>query len=126
MRTSICVRSAYGIVARGRDAFDSDIALPLAVETLCSRVGEIAKRLVAADPKRFGDPVWSLAARNRDFLIHSLRPGRLRGAVGDCSARLPAPDGGAAHCAAVAVREIIRFHFVSFGCAVCTCSRNTE
>jgi uncharacterized protein with HEPN domain len=58
------------LAARGRDAFDRDPALPLAFEALSNRVGEFAKRLTNADPARFDDPLWSQAARNRDFVVH--------------------------------------------------------
>jgi uncharacterized protein with HEPN domain len=58
------------LVERGRDAYDRDIALPLAFEALSNRVGDLAKRLVAADPERFGEAIWTQAARNRDFVVH--------------------------------------------------------
>ncbi|GGI45810.1 uncharacterized protein with HEPN domain [Agromyces flavus] len=62
--------TAAAVAARGRDAFDDDPAIPLAFEALSNRVGDLAKRLVAADPTRFADPIWSQAARNRDFVVH--------------------------------------------------------
>jgi len=58
------------LVARGRAAYDSDPALPLAFEALCSRVGELTKRLINADAERFAAPIWAQAARNRDFVVH--------------------------------------------------------
>jgi len=58
------------LVARGRAAYDADPALQLAFEALSNRVGELAKRLRTADPERFGDDIWTLAARNRDFVVH--------------------------------------------------------
>jgi len=58
------------LVARGRDEFDRDPALPLAFEALSNRVGDLSKRLTAADPARFDDPLWSQAARNRDVVVH--------------------------------------------------------
>lgn len=61
---------AAELVARGRDAFDIDPALPLAFEALSNRIGDLAKRLVVLDPTRFDDPIWSNAARNRDFVAH--------------------------------------------------------
>ena len=61
---------AAALAARGREAFDHDAALPLAFEALSNRVGELSKRLVAADPARFSHPIWSQAARNRDFVVH--------------------------------------------------------
>lgn len=61
---------ACELVDRGRRVFDDDPALPLAFEALSNRVGDLAKRLAAADPERFGDPIWSLAARNRDVVVH--------------------------------------------------------
>lgn len=62
--------TAAALVARGREAFDRDPAIALAFEALSNRVGDLAKRLVAADPARFSDPIWSQAARNRDFVVH--------------------------------------------------------
>ncbi|WP_353814858.1 HepT-like ribonuclease domain-containing protein [Agromyces sp. SYSU T00266] len=64
------LETASSLVARGRDDFDRDPAIPLAFEALSNRVGDLAKRLVAADPSRFSDPLWSQAARNRDFVVH--------------------------------------------------------
>ncbi|MES2170416.1 MAG: hypothetical protein V4479_06795, partial [Actinomycetota bacterium] len=61
---------AAALVARGRNEFDRDFVLPLASEAICNRVGDLAKKLVAADPVRFADPLWTLAARNRDFVVH--------------------------------------------------------
>ncbi|MEO8093553.1 MAG: HepT-like ribonuclease domain-containing protein [Pseudolysinimonas sp.] len=58
------------LVARGRDTFDTDPAIRLAFEALSNRVGDLAKRLVAADPSRFSDLIWSQAARNRDYVVH--------------------------------------------------------
>jgi uncharacterized protein with HEPN domain len=58
------------IIARGRAAFDDDRALPLACEALCNRVGDLAKKLVAADAALFAASVWKQAARNRDFVVH--------------------------------------------------------
>ncbi|WP_353807693.1 HepT-like ribonuclease domain-containing protein [Agromyces sp. SYSU T00194] len=62
--------TTHDLVARGRHAFDTDPALPLAFEALSNRVGDLAKRLTSADPARFDDPVWSQAARNRDYVVH--------------------------------------------------------
>ena len=64
------LESAARLAERGRDAFDHDEAVRLAFEALSIRVGEIAKRLVTADPVRFADPIWSDAAQNRDFVAH--------------------------------------------------------
>lgn len=61
---------AADLVARGREAFDTDPAVALALEALSSRIGEMSKRLGSLDAVRFSDDVWSLAARNRDFVIH--------------------------------------------------------
>ena len=61
---------AATLAARGRAEFERDPALPLAFEALSNRVGELAKRLANADPARFDDPLWSQAARNRDFVVH--------------------------------------------------------
>lgn len=62
--------SAASLVDRGRDAYDTDPALPLAFEALSNRVGDICKQLTALDADRFADETWSLAARNRDFIVH--------------------------------------------------------
>lgn len=62
--------TADDLVARGRNAYDTDPALRLAFEALSSRVGDLAKRLVALDPDRFSAPLWSAAARNRDVVAH--------------------------------------------------------
>lgn len=62
--------TAAVLVARGRNAFDSDPAVPLAFEAICNRVGDLAKKLVVTDPDRFSDPIWSQAARTRDFVVH--------------------------------------------------------
>lgn len=61
---------AAELAARGEDAYRSDPALPLAFEALVNRVGDLSKRLIHADPDRFGDPDWRLAARTRDFVAH--------------------------------------------------------
>lgn len=61
---------AADLVSRGRAVFDADPAIPLAFEALSNRVGDLAKKLVAADPVRFGDDAWSNAARTRDFVVH--------------------------------------------------------
>jgi uncharacterized protein with HEPN domain len=66
----IALRNAAELADRGREAYDDDIALRLAFEALSSRVGEIAKRLVATDAARFSERVWSLAAGQRDFTVH--------------------------------------------------------
>ena len=62
--------AAARLVDRGRAAFDADPAIALAFEALSNRVGEIAKRLIAADAARFSHPMWAQAARNRDFVVH--------------------------------------------------------
>jgi uncharacterized protein with HEPN domain len=62
--------TAADLVARGHDAFEHDPAIPLAFEALSNRIGDLAKRLVTADPVRFDHPIWSQAARNRDFVVH--------------------------------------------------------
>ncbi|GAA1830204.1 HepT-like ribonuclease domain-containing protein [Agromyces salentinus] len=67
---SATLDSAADLVARGREAFGTDPALPLAFEALSNRVGDLSKRLTAADPARFDHPLWSQAARNRDFVVH--------------------------------------------------------
>lgn len=61
---------AAELVARGRAAYDADLALRLAFEALSNRVGDLAKRLIAADEARFAHPIWRQAARNRDFVVH--------------------------------------------------------
>ncbi|GAA1058562.1 hypothetical protein GCM10017608_35510 [Agromyces luteolus] len=67
---SATLETASTLVARGHEDFVRDPAIPLAFEALSNRVGDLAKRLVAADPSRFSDPLWSQAARNRDFVVH--------------------------------------------------------
>lgn len=62
--------ASAGLVSRGRGAFDDDAALPLAFEALANRVGELSKRLVAYDGERFSEVEFSLAAKNRDFVVH--------------------------------------------------------
>jgi uncharacterized protein with HEPN domain len=64
------LRSAEELANRGRGQFDADPALPLAFEALANRVGDQCKQLVAIDADRFSHPMWSLAARNRDFIVH--------------------------------------------------------
>lgn len=61
---------AAELVARGEEEYRRDPALPLAFEALSNRVGELAKRLVAAAPERFASAVFRQAARNRDFVAH--------------------------------------------------------
>ncbi len=62
--------TAADLAFRGRTAFDSDPAVALAFEALSNRVGDLAKRLLAAAPERFADPIWRQAARQRDFVVH--------------------------------------------------------
>jgi uncharacterized protein with HEPN domain len=62
--------TAASLARRGEQAFRSDPALPLAFEALSNRVGDLSKRLATADPVRFSEPIWSQAARNRDFVVH--------------------------------------------------------
>jgi len=62
--------TASELAARGREAFDSDPAVSLAFEALSNRVGDLAKRLIAADPEGFRGPIWRQAARQRDFVVH--------------------------------------------------------
>lgn len=61
---------ARELTTRGRDAFDTDVAVPLALEAIANRVGDLCKKLITADPGRFAEPIWSQAARNRDFVVH--------------------------------------------------------
>ncbi len=61
---------AETLVARGKGAFDADLAMPLAFEALSNRVGDMCKQLVALDSGRFTAGAWSLAARHRDFVVH--------------------------------------------------------
>ena len=61
---------AADLVTRGQDAFETDAAVRLAFEALSNRIGDLCKRLIALDPVRFADPIWSQAARNRDFVVH--------------------------------------------------------
>lgn len=67
---SDALAGAADLAERGRDAFDSDPALPLAFEALSNRIGDLSKRLVHADEARFSHPVWRQAARNRGFVVH--------------------------------------------------------
>ncbi len=67
---AICLADAAQLVSRGRDEFDRDIALPLAFEALSNRIGDLAKKLIAADPGGFTELIWSQAARNGDFVVH--------------------------------------------------------
>lgn len=62
--------TAADLVERGRGAYDSDLAVPLAFEALSNRIGDLAKRLVAADSERFSAPIWRQAARHRDYVVH--------------------------------------------------------
>lgn len=62
--------AAADLVARGRSKYDEDPAVSLAFEALSNRVGDLAKRLAAADPKRFSEQIWSDAAKNRDMIVH--------------------------------------------------------
>lgn len=62
--------TAADLASRGRDAFDADPAVLLAFEALSNRVGDLSKRLLAADPQRFSEPIWRQAARQRDFVVH--------------------------------------------------------
>jgi uncharacterized protein with HEPN domain len=64
------LQEAENLVRRGRDAYNSDSALPLAFEALCARVGDLAKKIAAAAPDEFRDPIWKQAARTRDFVVH--------------------------------------------------------
>ncbi|KQO46311.1 MULTISPECIES: hypothetical protein [unclassified Frigoribacterium] len=64
------LRASAELVSRGREAFDGDPALPLAFEALANRVGDLSKRLVACDGGRFHEVEFSLAAKNRDFVVH--------------------------------------------------------
>lgn len=61
---------AAELASRREEAFRRDPALPLAFEALSNRVGDLAKRLVAADRARFADAHWQAAARHRDFVVH--------------------------------------------------------
>lgn len=64
------LEKAARLADRGRNALDEDEALPLAFESICNRVGDIAKKLMEVDPARFTDSVWKQAAQNRDFVVH--------------------------------------------------------
>lgn len=61
---------AEELVARGEGSYREDPAMPLAFEALSNRVGELSKRLIAADPAKFASGIWRQAARNRDFVVH--------------------------------------------------------
>ena len=62
--------TADELARRGCEQFDADPALPLAFEALANRVGDLCKQLVALDAERFSHQMWTLAARNRDFIVH--------------------------------------------------------
>lgn len=62
--------TAAALIDRGRDAYDSDVAVSLAFEALSNRIGDLAKRLTAADPERFSALIWRQAARQRDYVVH--------------------------------------------------------
>ncbi|MGM7667638.1 HepT-like ribonuclease domain-containing protein [Microbacterium sp. A93] len=62
--------TAANLVERGRDAYDSDLAVPLAFEALSNRIGDLVRRLVAADSERFSASIWRQAARHRDYVVH--------------------------------------------------------
>jgi uncharacterized protein with HEPN domain len=64
------LQEAENLVGRGREAYNSDPALPLAFEALCARVGDLAKKIAAAAPEEFTDPIWKQAARTRDFVVY--------------------------------------------------------
>lgn len=64
------LETAAELVERGESAYRQDTALPLAFEALCTRVGELAKRISTADPSRRTEEVWNQAARTRDFMVH--------------------------------------------------------
>jgi len=64
------LRLSAELVARGRDAFNNDLAVRLAFEALSNRVGDVSKQLVLLDPSLFSEPIWCLAARNRDKIVH--------------------------------------------------------
>ncbi|MGB3374807.1 MAG: HepT-like ribonuclease domain-containing protein [Microbacterium sp.] len=68
--TESTIRAATTLAERGIEAYLQDPALPLAFEALVNRVGDLAKRLTRADAARFADPMWSAAARTRDFVAH--------------------------------------------------------
>ncbi|WP_295034284.1 MULTISPECIES: HepT-like ribonuclease domain-containing protein [unclassified Microbacterium] len=61
---------AAALAERGEEDFHADPALPLAFEALSNRVGDLAKRLIHADPERFRRSEWRAAARHRDFVVH--------------------------------------------------------
>lgn len=58
------------LVARGRDEYDRDFAVRLAVERTAENVGEVVKRLATLAPDDFAEPSWRQAARFRDMLAH--------------------------------------------------------
>lgn len=67
---SATLERTASLAERGRSVYDEDDALPLAFEALSNRVGDLATRLVAADPEQFSHPYWRAAARHRDFVAH--------------------------------------------------------
>lgn len=61
---------AAQLADRGKQVYQDDVAIRLAFEAVSNRVGDLCKRLMAASPSQFTDPIWSTAARHRDFIVH--------------------------------------------------------
>lgn len=61
---------ADGLVAKGREAFDSDPLLQEAGDSLLIKLGEAAKNLAARGVKPPPGVDWSNAARQREKLAH--------------------------------------------------------
>jgi uncharacterized protein with HEPN domain len=58
------------LVSRGRDAFDEDRALPLALERLLEIIGEAANALDPATRTRYSAVAWTDVTKLRILLAH--------------------------------------------------------
>ncbi len=63
-------RTAAELVARGRDAYDSDLALPLALERLLEIIGEAATQLTDTARRAYPEVPWRDVMRLRVLLVH--------------------------------------------------------
>jgi uncharacterized protein with HEPN domain len=61
---------AARLVARGREAFETDEVLPLAGEALAQRVGDAAARLSQAFQDQHPDLPWRAIRGMRNLLVH--------------------------------------------------------
>jgi uncharacterized protein with HEPN domain len=70
------------IVKRGRDAFDTDVALRRALERCLEIVGEASKAVSDTLTTAHPEIPWSDMAKVRDRLSHHLQPDRSLAALG--------------------------------------------